>query len=62
MIAKVLFLYEKCTFYVEIVNREGIMSQGDVKYVRQLPKDRVYRNIFEAEVGIYDRILLCLRF
>ncbi len=26
------------------------MSQGDVKYVRQLPKDKIYRNIFEAEV------------
>jgi hypothetical protein len=26
------------------------MSQGDVKYVRVLPKDKIYRNIFEAEV------------
>ena len=27
------------------------MSQGDVKYARVLLKDKIYRNIFEAEVS-----------
>ena len=62
MIVKILFLNENGTFHVEIVNLEQRMSQGDVKYVRQLPKDKVYRNIFEAEVSIMIVILPCLRF
>ncbi|CAB3986782.1 Hypothetical predicted protein, partial [Paramuricea clavata] len=28
------------------------MSQSDVKYVRVLPKDKIYRNIFEAEQNL----------
>jgi hypothetical protein len=50
MILEILFLKEKCTFHVEIANWKDKMSQGDVKYVRVLPKDKIYRNIFEAEV------------
>ena len=33
---------------IEVVQR---MSQADVKYVRVLPKDKIYRNIFEAGVS-----------
>ena len=62
MIVKILFLNENGTFHVEIVNLEQRMSQGDVKYVRQLPNDKVYRNIFEAEVSITIVNLPCLRF
>ena len=42
------------------------MSQGDLSYVRVLPKDKIYRNIFEAEVcesftGLFVFIIIIRR-
>ena len=35
------------------------MSQGDVKYARALPKDKIYRKIFEAEVSNLINFVNC---